>query len=72
VAGDHRDLAVHWALARAVEAERLAIDTHEAAARRLDQLAAEMEQHALRDQAEQQQEQAIELAAKARKRTQSA
>jgi hypothetical protein len=67
-----RDFAAQSALSRAVKVERVAIDTHESAARRLDQLAAEMEQHALRDQAEQQQEQAIELAAKARKRTQSA
>ena len=48
---------------RAVETEQLAIDGHEAAARRLDQLAAEMEQQALRDRDEQRQERAMELAA---------
>jgi hypothetical protein len=72
VAEDHRVFGAQSALSRAVEAERLAIDTHEAAARRLDQLAAEMEQHALRDRDEQQQEQAKAIAAKARSRAQAA
>jgi hypothetical protein len=72
VARDHRDFKAQSALSRAVEAERTAIAMHESAARRLDELAAEMEQHALRDRDEQQQEQAIEIAAKARKRAQSA
>ena len=72
VAGDRRDFAVQSALSRAVETERLAIDRHEAAARRLDQLAAEMEGHAPQDRDEQLQERAIELAAVARERAQSA
>ena len=70
MAGDRRDFAVQSALSRAVETERLAIDRHEAAARRLDQLAAEMEGHALQDRDEQLQERAIELAAVARERAQ--
>ena len=71
MAGDRRDFAVQSARSRAVETERLAIDRHEAAARRLDQLAAEMEEHALRDRDEQLQERAIVLAAVARERAQS-
>jgi hypothetical protein len=55
VAKDDGDFKAQWALSRAVESERTAIDTHEAAPRRLDQLAAEMEQDALRDRDEQQQ-----------------
>ena len=72
VAADHRDFKPQSALFRAVEKERMAIDTHEAVARRLDQLASEMEQHARRDRDQQQQERAVELAAKARKRAQAA
>src|SRR5690348_12867784 len=49
VTHDNRHVEAESATARAVRSERQAIERHEAVARRLDQMAADMDQHAHRE-----------------------